>query len=194
MRRVAPLALARILLAAAALSVVVLMTAGAADPTRWLHVRVLEGENGETVRVNLPMKMIEALLPSFRSAVFEHGKLDAGHLDEVDLRAILAAVRDGEDGEYVTVDSAKEKVRVAKEKNLLLVHVEDTSSGDKEEVHARIRMEVVEALLSGEGDELDVAAALKALAAQPDETVELVSAVDGESTVRIWIDSQNSAD
>lgn len=166
----------------------------ASDLARWLHVRVDEPKGGETVRVNLPMKVVESILPAIRTAAFEHGKLRMDKLHDVDLRALLAAVRDGEEGEYVTVDGPEEKVRVVKEGNLLVLRIEETTGEKREEVNARIRMEVLDALLSGEGDELDVAAALRVLAAQPEETVELVSVVDGESTVRIWIDSRGSAD
>ena len=97
MRRVRPPAAARALVPAFTLALVVLGTARAADPARWLHVRVLESKDGETVRVNLPLKMIEAALPTLRNVVVDHCELGSGHLDEVDLHALLTAVRDGEE-------------------------------------------------------------------------------------------------
>jgi hypothetical protein len=50
-------------------------------------------------------------------------------------------------------------------------------------------MKVVEALLSGSKDELDITAGLHALASQGD--VELVSVKDDENTIRVWLDSKN---
>ena len=37
-------------------------TAHASD-TAWLHLRVEEAETGETVKVNLPLSVVETLLP-----------------------------------------------------------------------------------------------------------------------------------
>ena len=53
-------------------------------------------------------------------------------------------------------------------------------------------MKVVDALLSAGKDELDIVAALRALAATGD--TELVSVKDAENTVRVWIDSKNITD
>jgi hypothetical protein len=50
-------------------------------------------------------------------------------------------------------------------------------------------MKVVEALLSGSKDELDITAGLHALAGQGD--VELVSVKDDDNTIRVWLDSKN---
>ena len=53
-------------------------------------------------------------------------------------------------------------------------------------------MHVIDALLSAGKNELDVVAALHALAAQGD--TELVSVKSDESTVRVWLDSKNVGD
>jgi len=45
-------------------------------------------------------------------------------MQDVDLKAILQAVRDTRDGEFVTVEG-KDNVRVAKEKGLLVVKVRE---------------------------------------------------------------------
>jgi len=145
------------------------------------------------------------------------GKLDA---DGVDFRALLEAVRTAKDGEFVTVNGKDgEDVRVAKQGGFLLVHVTDASghvarhqhankdSADKKpgggdqaakesavanvsHVEVKIPLSVVDALLSGKKDELDLVAGLHMLSAQGD--TELVSVKDGEDTVRVWIDSKNS--
>ena len=54
-------------------------------------------------------------------------------------------------------------------------------------------MAVVDALVSSGGHDLDVAAALHALAAHGTDT-ELVSIKDGRQTVRVWLDSKNTSD
>jgi hypothetical protein len=57
---------------------------------------------------------------------------------------------------------------------------------DREDVHVKMPAAVVEALLSGDEDELDVAAAIRALARHGEG--ELVTVSGDDETVRIWID------
>lgn len=179
------------------LGLLILLVSGAVTlaqaETKWLHVKVNEGgEHGEMVRVNLPLDLVAKVLPLVKMEEFDRGKvrIDGEEFSEVDIRGILAAVNDAEDGEYVTVDGPDENVKVAKKGNLLLVDVKE-SCGDHEEVKIRIRMEVVEALLSGDDDELDILAAVHALGEYDD--VDLVTVDSEDETVRIWIDSQNTS-
>jgi len=176
---------------------------------QWIHVRVESKENkGETVRVNVPVEMAEKVLPAIRHENLHNGKvhIENAHLDDVDLRAMLDAVRTAKDGEYVTVQSNENNVRIAKSAGYLYIHVTDKSSDKKADkdatakasaakeskVEIKIPMKVVDALFSAGKDELDVVAALHALSANGD--TELVSVKDEENTVRIWIDSKNIPD
>ncbi len=175
----------------ASLAVVVLFGAGAAlaaDPDRWLHVRVEEKcKGGETVRVNVPLALAAALIPMIDDEDLAGGKLRLNGRDitVAQLRALRDAVQKAPDGEYVTVDSPDEHVRVAKSGSLLTIDVtEEKESG--ETVHIKIPMRVVDALLAGDGEELDLVAALHALGRQGDG--EIVNVVDASSTVRVWID------
>ena len=95
--------------------------------------------------------------------------------------------------------SDRESVRVAKEGGYLVVKVRpgarEAKDGDRhhpQNVDVRLPMDVVEALLSGSRDELDILAAIKALSAHKD--LALVTVNDKSQTVRIWIDSKNTAD
>ena len=173
---------------------------------QWIHVRVEnKDEGGETVRVNVPIDMAVKVLPAIKKDNFQGGKvhIDCAHLDDVDLRAMLDAVRTAKDGEYVTVQSNENDVRVAKNAGYLYIHVTDKNhkkGGDGKEIKAqheskvevKVPMKVVDALFSSGKDELDVVAALRALSNSGD--TELVSVKDSENTVRIWIDSKNIAD
>ena len=189
---------------------------------RWLHVRVIDtNHKGETVRVNVPLEMAEKVLPAINKDRLRNGKVQINHFDTegIDLKALLEAVRSSKDGEYVTVQSNENDVRVAKQAGYMVVHVtekgfRDPSSdkGDKADksdksdkaeksarlyernrVDVKVPMKVVEALLSAGKDELDVLAALKALSAHGGDT-ELVSVKSDDSTVRVWLDSKNVSD
>lgn len=161
---------------------------------RWLHVSVVsQNPKGERVRINLPLSLAESLLGAVR-----HGRLEAGkirihelRLENVDLRRAFEAVKAAKDGEFVTVESNQANVRVAKEKDFLIVKVHELRERAGT-VDVRLPLEVVDALFSGAPDELNALAALRALAGKGD--LELASVKDSDSTVRIWVDTKNTAD
>ncbi len=67
---------------------------------RWIHVRVTESApDGDRVRINIPLSLAEAVLPTIKADKFCDGKVKVeGHaLDQVDLRAILEAVRNAQE-------------------------------------------------------------------------------------------------
>jgi hypothetical protein len=182
------------------------------NPDQWIHVRVESREDKtETVRVNVPVDMAVKVLPAIKNKNLCDGKvhIDSGQIDDVDLHTMLDAVRTARDGEYVTVESKDDNVRVAKSSGYLYIHVTEKkpsektakAAGDKDsaknaalkqsKVEVKIPMKVVDALLSAGKDQLDVVAALRALSANGD--MELVSVKDDDSTVRVWIDSKNVA-
>ncbi|MCK4412999.1 MAG: hypothetical protein KAY32_05610 [Candidatus Eisenbacteria sp.] len=171
----------------------VALSAGAAlggSPQRWLHIRV-EGDD-ETVRVNLPFQLIEAVLPLIDVDDFERGRvridIDEFDVDDIDFPALIDALRESEEGEYVTVESHDENVRVTKQGEHLLINIED----GRERVEVRVRLAVVDALFSGEPDELDILAAVQALG--DEEECDLVTVHGDDETVRIWVDRSNTGD
>lgn len=166
-----------------------------ASKDRWLHVRVISSDaKGETVRVNIPLELAEKVLPAINKDRLHGGrvKIDNAHMDDVDLRALVEAIRTTKDGEFVTVQSNDCDVRVAKQANHLIIHVLDKENSKKSEVEVKVPMKVIDALFSAGKDELDLVAALHALSAQGD--TELVSVKDHENTVRVWLDSKNVTD
>ena len=163
-----------------------------ASKDRWLHVRVISSDaKGETVRVNVPLELAEKVLPAINKDRLHAGKvrIDDAHVNDVDLRALVDAIRTTKDGEFVTVQSNDCDVRVAKQNNHLIVHVLDKENSRRSEVEVKVPMKVIDALFSAGKDELDLVAALHALSSQGD--TELVSVKDHENTVRVWLDSKN---
>jgi len=193
-------------LAAFALLPSALQAQNTSKTDQWIHVRVEnKDEGGETVRVNVPVDMAVKVLPAIKHDRLQGGKvhIDSAHLDDVDLAAMLDAIRTAKDGEYVTVQSHENDVRVAKSAGYLYIHVTDkdhkknVDTKDAKAVHeskveVKVPMKVVDALFSAGKDELDIVAALRALSSNGD--TELVSVKDSENTVRVWIDSKNVAD
>ena len=170
-------------------------SAAAEKGERWLHVRVISTDGkGETVRVNLPLQLAEKVLPAVNHDRLHNGKvrIDSAEMNDVDLRALMNAIRTVKEGEYVTVQGDDNDVRVAREGNHLILHVLDKGGSKTSQVEVKVPMKVIDALLSAGKDELDLVAALHVLGEQGD--TELVSVKDRESSVRVWLDSKNVAD
>ena len=159
---------------------------------RYLHVKVEDASKGESVNVNVPLSMAEKILPTINKGDMHNGHVKIGHadMDDVDIRALLDAVRTAPDNEFVTVKEKDQDVRVAKSNGNLVVHVRDGNKGGQK-VDVTVPMKVVDALLSTTKDnELDVSAAIKALSDAGDSL--LVTVEDASQHVRIWVDSKGS--
>ena len=169
--------------------------AAMATPTeRYLHVKVEDSSKGESVNVNVPLSMAEKILPTINKNNMHNGHVTIGHaeLDDVDICALLDAVRTAPDNEFVTVKEKDQDVRVAKSNGNLVVHVRDAAKGGQK-VDITIPMKVVDALLSTVKDnELDISAAIRALSDAGDAL--LVTVEDASEHIRIWVDSKGSSE
>jgi len=182
----------RIALVGIALLLLSTATASAAVEDRWLHVRVQEHDGDqEYVAINVPLQLVGALLPTIETDEFHQGRiiLDQHDLDEIDLHAALQALRDTPDGEFITVRSRDENVRVAKERGFFVIDADDD---DGEKVRIRMPLQVVDAMLGGGRNEIDLMAALDVLADSGNG--DLITVESDDSSVRIWIDSDQTGD
>jgi hypothetical protein len=183
----------RLLVSLAALSMAT--AALAATPERYLHVKVDGMNTKELVRVNIPLSLAEAVIPAIHNRQLDNGRIEIGdfHANDVDLPAILNALKSAPDGVFVTVQKPGTDVRVAKEHGQLIVHVIDAKNQAR--VDVTIPWSVAQALTSGTADhQLNIEAAIEALDRAGDTT--LVTATDSHShqTIRVWIDSHNISD
>jgi hypothetical protein len=183
------------LAAFAALLLLVATCAMAASPMRYLHVRVNNPNSHELVRVNVPLMLAERVIPAINHGELRDGKVSIGnfHADNVNVRAILDALKTAPEGEFVTVQDIGNDVRVAKEHGQLVVHVIDknSNSDSRENVDVTIPWDVVQALISDTTEnQLNVEAAIKALETVGDTTLVRVSGHD--ENVRVWVDSRNT--
>ncbi len=170
------------------LTVIVLMGAAASVSVAsdlWLHVRVDEAE-GAKVSVNLPLSMVEKALPMIPEDHLEHGRLvfDDWQVTMEELRDLWQEVKAGPDMTFVTVEDGDQQVRVWKEGDYFLVSVREDE--DTTKVDVRVPSAVVDALLSGEGSEMNLHAAIEALVDSGEG--ELVTVSDANNQVRVWVD------
>ncbi len=163
----------------------------AASTTRYLHARVSNAKSHELVRVNVPLTLAEKVIPAINHGQLRDGKVQIGNFkaDNVNIHAILDALKTAPEGNFVTVQETGNDVRVAKERGQLVVHVADKNSG--ENVDVTIPWDVAEALISDTNeDQINVEAAIKALQNVGDTTLVRVSGRD--ENVHVWIDSRNT--
>ena len=179
------------------LAVVVLMlgtVAAASASGLWLHVRVDEAD-GAKVKVNVPISMVEKAIAMVPQEHLRDGGIHLDHFSDdfsiVELRELWQEIKDSPDMTFVTVEEDDESVRVWKETGYLKVHVIDGGNSN-EQVDVQIPLVVVDALLSGDSDELDIEAAIRALVAEGEG--ELVTVSGDDETVRVWVDNIAEAD
>jgi hypothetical protein len=175
-----------------ALALAISTAAIAAQKDHYLHIKIDDPAKGKSVNVNVPLSMAEKILPTVNRGNLHQGRVTISNedMDGVDLRTILDAIRTAPDNEFVTVKQHGQDVRVAKLDGNLVVHVREAGEGGHN-VDITVPMKVVDALFStAKKDELDVAAALRALADAGDTL--LVSVQDATQHVRIWVDSRSS--
>jgi hypothetical protein len=159
-------------------------SAGAAD--LWLHMNVHEAKGGDVV-LNLPLSAATGMLGLLGDDARHPGKVRLGDkdMDARQLRRFLQSVKDSPDANFVTVDGPEGKVKIAKSGGYLLIRADDTKPKNAR-VDIKVPLPVIEVLLSGGGDELDLGAALEALARQG--SGELMTVDDEKDTVRMWVD------
>ena len=172
----------------------------------WLHVRVEEAAKASKVHVNLPMTVVEAVLKASPQILEEHGKIRLGDhhgLTLADMRRAWKELAAAGDAELVTVESEDENVRVARKGDVVQVFVDHKHAARKAEagpakaaksegpgeVRIEVPVSLVDAMLSGEGDTVNLEAAVNELKKRRGD---IVRVKDEDSNVRIWIDEQNT--
>lgn len=157
-----------------------------AGSNQWLHIRVEKaGKSGENIKINVPLSLVETVLPMLEQKDFKGGKIRLPHqgMTVEDLREIWQSLRAQGDAEFVRVEKADQDLRVFIEGAYLYVK---SSENSKKQVDVEIPVQVVDAMFSGQGDELNLAAAIRAL--QESGAREIISVKSEEESVRVWID------
>ena len=178
-----------------ALLVGIIVTAAptsAQEAQSWLHVQIEGGgDNDGNVAVNLPLQAVGAVMamapdniisPDGRLVVAEeHG------LSVSSLRQAWQGVKDAGDAEFVTIREEERTVRIARAGDQIEIRVEHVAD-DAETVRVDLPLALVDALLSGEGETLNIAAALDQLSTLRGD---IVRVTEEERQIRVWVDEQS---
>jgi hypothetical protein len=164
------------------------LAAGQGGP--WIHIHVTEDSGrGTDVAVNLPLSVIEVAMDAIPDHLFEEGRLELRNSDIAieDLRRIWQELSNTGDAEFVTAVEGDERIRVFREGEHIHINVDDVDTGEQK-VRIEVPVTVVDVLLAGEGAELNLRDAIAELSTRRGE---LVSVIDGDTQVRVWIDARN---
>ena len=179
----------RSFLAGVGLVALLVVPAAAHAETPWIHVRVEEPEKQTKVAVNLPLSVVEVALEAAPEMIESHGKVKFGEKHGMkleDVRKIWAELAAVGDAELVSVEDKDQTVKVWRKADQVHVRVEKAG---KEEVRVEVPVSLVDALLSGEGDTVNIKAAVAELQKKRGD---IVTVSEPDTTVRIWIDEQNA--
>jgi hypothetical protein len=161
----------------------------------WIHIRVTEHDGkGAKVNVNLPLSVVQVAIDAAPDKIISNGRIRIDHyghhdLSIADLRRMWQELRDSGEAQFVEVEDENEKVSVYREGDLIRIEVQDfDDEPEQETVNVKIPISVVDALFSGDGEELNIRDALDLL---KDQRGDIVRVEGGDADVRIWIDERS---
>jgi len=176
----------------------VLLSAGIAraqEQAPWLHIRVTEqGDDGDRVSVNLPVSLVQVFADIADQELEKELSGRASRLDidfdrhdvEIaDVRRAWAELRGAGDAEFVEVEKDDEYVKISRSGDTILIEFEERDDDGSGRVE--VPVSVVDALLSGDGERLNMRAAIDEMISAA-SAGEIVFVEDGQTTVRIWIE------
>jgi hypothetical protein len=156
----------------------------------WLHIHVDDKNKEEKVRVNIPLSLMETMLPMIEDEAIKDGNIELNdrNVKISELKKMWKSFKEEGDAEFLTVEKRGENVRVFTSGNFLMVQSYKTTEGN---VNIKIPLAAVDAMLSGSGNELNLAAGVKAL--KDSGVRELITVEADNSKVLVWIDDRNVA-
>ncbi|HVN77503.1 MAG TPA: hypothetical protein VMW38_00760 [Terriglobia bacterium] len=153
----------------------------------WMHLEVTEkGGDPGTIKVNLPVSMVDTALNMVKDKNLKEGhlKLDHTEISVVEMRQLWNELKNAGNAEFVSVEKKDETVRISREGSFVLIKVNNTKNTEK--VDIRMPISVVDALLSGQENELNLKAALSSM--KVGNAGDILTVNEPDTHVRLWID------
>lgn len=178
------------LVAVAVLSLGVGATGAQDDAQPWIHVEITgDGADTQNMNLNLPLSAAEALLALVPDTVMTDGQLKLAEqgvpVSVSAIRGVWQALVNVGDTEFVTIEQDDETVRIARAGDNIEIRVEQRDGDGDETVDVQIPVAVVDALLSGDSDKLNIRAAIQQLSVLRGD---IVRVTENDRQIRVWID------
>jgi hypothetical protein len=161
-----------------------------AQETQWIHIRV-EEPNATRVSLNLPIGLVEAGLQIAEGHMTDapgRWGVGEGGAKIAELRQLWQALHDVGDTDFLEVEDGDTHMRISRRDGRVLMQVEE---GGETSVRFDTPSSVIDALLGGDEDRLDLRAAIRELARTGEHDV--LDIRDGDTTVRIWVADRQGA-
>ncbi|GEM_PF-3315428 len=140
------------------------------------------------VNINVPLAAVEPLLRLVPHQILSDGRLPMGDrdmpIDVAAMRDLWGAINDIGDVDFLTFDSEGETMSISRTGDQILVQMEEYDEGG-ETVDVRLPVVVLDALLMGDDETLNVGAAVERLA---DLRGDIVHVSGDDHQLRVWID------
>lgn len=166
-------------------------SADAQEPQSWIHVQIVGTESAEgNLALNLPLSAVAAVVSMAPEGIVDsEGRLlvaEENGVSVTGIRQMWRGITDAGDVEFVALQQENQTVRVSRAGDQMQVRVDNAESD--ETVHIDVPVVVVDALLSGDGDTLNIPAAIEQLGQLRGDVVRVTEAA---RQIRVWIDEQS---
>lgn len=156
----------------------------------WVHLHVRDHHGNGKLTMDVPagvVRLLAALLPDQASASASID-LNGHRFDVPRLRRTWYAAQRQPEGRMFTIADRDDTVEIGHRAGSLVVTARSDRrwNRDDERVEIRIPGRVINALLSGSGDRMNLAAGIQALASTG--SGELIAVTSDREIVRIWVD------
>lgn len=162
----------------------VLLAANLQAADRWLHMRV-DDADGTRVSINLPFSIVEKAAPLIPVDAMRHPHMRCNG-ESIDSAAFRNAVRQTATTGTASYDEDGHHVVITRANGSISILANDIDGGDT--VRVRLPASIVDPLVSGRGEEIDLRAAVIALVQQG--AGDLMVADTDDTTVHVWIDEK----
>jgi len=165
--------------------------AEAQEPQSWIHVQIVGTDSAEgNLALNLPLSAVAAVVSMAPQGIVDsEGRLlvaEEHGLSVTYIRQMWRGITDAGDVDLVAMQHEDQTVRVSRDGDQMQVRVDNTEND--ETVHIDVPVVVVDALLSGDGDTLNIPAAIEELGQLRGDVVRVTEAA---RQIRVWIDEQS---
>ena len=163
----------------------------AQEPQNWIHVQIVGTDSAEgNMALNLPLSAVAAVVSMAPEGIIDSdGRLMVAEENGVSvagIRQMWSGITDAGDVEFVAMEQEDRTVRVSRAGDQMEVRVDNAENDEM--VRIDLPVVVVDALLSGDGDTLNIPAAIEQLGQLRGD---IVRVTEPARQIRVWIDEQS---